>query len=225
MEASCRRPTNASRRRAGPVDPQRHRRMGRCWRPGSAARAPARAACSRSTSQRGWAVRPGMCVDAAEQGAPLAHEAPQQRVRQPRRRGFAEEAGGIHGGIHGRLRDVARVLDLVSRTHEERVHGAGNPARAAQQRVDRRREPQIPAHAAEGDRAHGGALAAMLDRRQGRVRRLAPGDHRFQGTGRPCERRRTRRPGGPTQDGVREGGGCGRSPGRTPAYAPVAALR
>ena len=112
-------------------------------------------------------------IDLRQPHAALGDEAAQDGIDQAGGALGAEQARGIDRQVRGQFRGVARVFDLVRRRRQQRPHRVGHALRSLQQRLDGRRQAQVPAHGPECDRAHRGALAHVIGGRQRGIDGLA----------------------------------------------------
>ena len=183
-------------------------------------------------------------VHPPEQSAALGDEPAQHRIGETRGTLGAEEPRGVDRRVNGRLRAVARILDLVGRDREKGADRARNACGVFQQQIESGRETQVPADRAERDRANRRTVSVALVCGERGFRGSAARDHlidrpggrsQCRGAGRP--RRPDRRFCGVADRRPREiarlasqgaaprGAYRGHSPGRSRAAGPASAPR
>lgn len=92
-----------------------------------------------------------LLIDTTEQCAAFSHEPAQDGIYQATRPILLKNARRVDGGVHGGLRSIPRVFDLMRTRDEQRMQLIGYSFWSRQQHVDSGREPQVPARAAERD--------------------------------------------------------------------------
>ncbi len=112
-------------------------------------------------------------VHAGEERHPLGDEASEHGVGEPGSPFGPQQPRPIDRRVHGLLRHVARVLDLVGGHRQQRPQRAREARRMGEEGIDRRCEAQVPAQGSQRDGANGRPVGGVRERGEGRVRGVA----------------------------------------------------